>query len=984
MAERISKMLAALSDGQPVDWDAADQGSDRRRRRVRALRSLATVISAHRTIQPLRQGGNVPAPDAVSAAPAAGRASIGTWGPYVLVEHLGAGTSADVFRAYDPKLDRDIALKLLMPFHSGRDRGDAVIAEGRSLARVRHPNVAAVFAAERVGGRVGIAMELIQGQSLEQILAAQGVLDAATTLTIGLQLCAAVGAVHKAGLVHRDVKAQNVVREPGGRLVLTDFGTAVDYIAGPSAVMAGTPAYTAPEVFLGEKASPQSDVYSLGVILFRMMTGTFPAEGETVSALRQWHRNGRRRRLADLRGDVAPGLAAVIDRSLAPRPEDRYATADAMGEALKGAHQPRQRRWLATAAVAATLAAVLAAVMWLGADISRAPANDAATQASPVAFEPDDWVLVSNFENATGEPELDSAITYAVERELGRSRHANVIPRERVEDALRLMRRPLESILDERLAREVAVRDGDVRIIVAGRVDRLGSRYVIGARLVDPGTGRVVASTMADAGSQENLAEAASDVADRLRELLGEAPAIVRESEALERATTPSLQALQLYSESYQMGRRNQWPGALELAQRAVAADSDFATAQIWLAWTLLRTGAAPDTYLPVARRAFELAETTNAAERFWITASYYGMTGDTRRVEGAYQALLQLQPGHVWGVNNLANIYTRQHRAREALPYEQRAADLRPNDAIANFAVAHRVVRLLGDFEKARPYMVRFRHQSAPEWPDQLAWAYHFDAAERLARRDVAGATQEVTSILQHLGAAPEWVRDPLIGKAVLFYLTTGQAREALAATERFQDREFYYPYYRSYIAFTLGDPRTARDYVERISFSPYVNSHVWLMAQLGMADYAEHWLAGKPIPPYQVEQTYDGMIRRARGDARGSIPVFERALANKNPGHHARTASDLAAALLSVGQSARAVDVLRESYHFDRTADVEVGGPYGHHWMPNALLLAERCDDAECQADAELARKDVEQLLASADADFPLLLRLQRLPRD
>ena len=361
MGKRLSEMLRALSDGEPLDWEAADQSTEKQRRRVHTLRALSEVISAHRTVQPLRDAR--PSQDASRETPVSQESPLGTWGPYVLIEYLGGGSSADVFRAYDPRLDRHLALKLLTPFHSGRDHGDAVIAEGRNLARVRHPNVAAVFAAERLGGRVGIAMELVSGDSLEQIQSAHGVFDAATTASIGLQLCDALEAVHQAGLIHGDVKAQNVVREPDGRLVLTDFGTAVDHGDARATVIAGTPAYTAPEVFFGHEASVLSDVYSLGVLLFRMLTGSFPVEGDTIAALRQTHRDQSQLRLADLRDDVPAALAEVVAKALAHSPQDRYASAGAMREALQStlsssAGEQRQsvaRRWLAVAAVAVIL-----------------------------------------------------------------------------------------------------------------------------------------------------------------------------------------------------------------------------------------------------------------------------------------------------------------------------------------------------------------------------------------------------------------------------------------------------------------------------------------------------------------------------------------------------------------------------------------------------------------------------------------------------
>jgi serine/threonine protein kinase len=989
MGKRLTEMLRALSDGQPLDWDAADQGSERRRRRVRTLRGLARVISAHRTVQPLRVATSIQ--DASAAAGVSEESALGTWGSYVLVEHLGAGTSADVFRAYDPRLDRDLALKLLTPFHSGRDRGDAVIAEGRNLARVRHPNVATVFAAERLGGRVGIAMELVRGDSIEQTLATKGVFDAAATVATGLQLCAALEAVHEAGLVHRDVKAQNVIREPGGRLVLTDFGTAVDHSGAPAAVMAGTPAYTAPEVFLGHDFSVRSDLYSLGVLLFRMLTGAFPVEGDTITVLRQSLRDQRQQRLADLRHDVPDALADVIAKALAYDPSDRFANAGSMHQALQrtlaaNSHEQRQRvtsRWRAVAAAALMLTATLAGVLWSLRSADIGGTQGQATSGVP-AFPSDSWVLVSQFTNATGDPQLGAAVTYAVERELARSRHVNVIPPERVEDALRMMKQPLDAALDEELAREVSERDGAVRVIVAGRVGKFGSRFVVDARLLDPPTARVFATATADAATADDLAGASRTVAQRVRELLGEAPALVRDTQPLERATTPSLNALRLYSESYRMGRRRQWPGALELVQQAVAADPEFATAHIWLAWALWNTKAPSHIYLAAAERAVAQASSVDDKERFWIMGSYYYMVGDEKRAEGAYQALLQLDPGHVWALGNLTQMYQRQDREREALPYALRAAELRPNDAFADFGLAHRLATLLGDFDQARPYVNRFKAASPREWPAQLAWAYYFDAAERLAQRDVSGATAHVMSILNDLEDAPEWMRDHLVAKAVRYFLATGQARHALAALDRFADRQFFYAYYRAYTAFALEDWRTARDYISDVPLNYLVASAVWLMARLGFPDDAEQWLEKRQTNRQEIDRVVGGSIRFAQGDVRGSIPMLEATRALKVPGNHARATRDLADALLKQARTDRAIRLLREAFYFDRDADKNADGPYGHEWMPNAMLLAELCFQSKCRTEAEAVLKDLTALLVLADDDFPLRVRLDKLKNE
>jgi serine/threonine-protein kinase len=247
-----------------------------------------------------------------------------------------------VYRAWDPRLDREVALKLLRP---GPDDGKQVIEEARLLARVRHPNVVTIYGADRIGGRVGLWMEFVRGQTLEKILAAQGPLSAAEASTIGTAVCQALSAVHAAHLVHRDVKAQNVMREAGGRIVLMDFGAGLDLRPHVTADrIAGTPLYLAPEVMNGAAAAATADVYSTGVLLFHLVTGSFPIAGDTLADVRSAHRGRQRRRLRDLRPDLPPAFVQTVEHALSPNPADRFETAGALEAALGDAMAGRLRR----------------------------------------------------------------------------------------------------------------------------------------------------------------------------------------------------------------------------------------------------------------------------------------------------------------------------------------------------------------------------------------------------------------------------------------------------------------------------------------------------------------------------------------------------------------------------------------------------------------------------------------------------------------
>lgn len=301
------------------------------------------------------------------------------WGPLALREVLGAGTFGEVHRAWDPALQRDVALKLR--------RAEAGVLrwldEGRALARVRHPNVVVVHGADLREGRAGIWMEHIEGRTLEDELRARGPLPVRDVARIGLELSSAVQAVHASGLTHGDIKAANVMLEPRAgaepRTVLMDFGTVRDLAAGEDLadlMRAGTPLILAPEVLGGEPATARSDVYALGALLFRLLTGRYPVESVTLDELRLAHASGRRAMIGTFRRDVPGALVRVIERSLSPDPALRFASARDFHHALIAVAEPARvwRRRVLVAGAAASLAALLAsAVLWIlrpGADIN--------------------------------------------------------------------------------------------------------------------------------------------------------------------------------------------------------------------------------------------------------------------------------------------------------------------------------------------------------------------------------------------------------------------------------------------------------------------------------------------------------------------------------------------------------------------------------------------------------------------------------------
>jgi Tfp pilus assembly protein PilF len=324
-------LAESIADGAPIDWDAAEAGaSDHDLAMIRQLRVLSNLAGLHRSLPSAASE----APGAAPARQAIAAPAIGSWAHLALIERLGGGTFGDVYRAWDRHLEREVALKLLRADESIDDLHASRIAmEGRLLARVRHPNVISVHGVDVHDRRVGLWMELVRGATLEQRLLEDGPFSAREASLVGIDLCRALAAIHAAGLIHRDVKAQNVMREDGGRIVLMDLGTGREAGAGGGHVspdLAGTPLYLAPEIFSGAAASERTDLYSLGVLLYHLVTGSFPVRATTVQELHNGHKQGLSLRLRDARADLPTAFVRVVDRAIASDPQQRYATAGAL------------------------------------------------------------------------------------------------------------------------------------------------------------------------------------------------------------------------------------------------------------------------------------------------------------------------------------------------------------------------------------------------------------------------------------------------------------------------------------------------------------------------------------------------------------------------------------------------------------------------------------------------------------------------------
>lgn len=308
----LHAVARALADGEEIDWAAvarSDGGADGCLEEMRMLDAIARACAA---------------PLELPEGPAT---ELEGWGALRIRERVGAGGFGEVYRAFDTVLHREVALKLRkLAGEEERAAFESHLEEARRLARVRHPNVLAVYGVEIHEGRAGMWTDFIRGETLEDRLTRDGPLPAEEVVLVGLDLCAAIGAVHDAGLIHGDIKTANAMREESGRTILMDFGAGIRSAAPASPIGAspqGTPIAMAPELIEGGPPSVASDLYSLGVLLYRLATGRYPITASSWSELVERHRTGTTLPVRELRPDLPLPLSRVIDRCLATAADAR-------------------------------------------------------------------------------------------------------------------------------------------------------------------------------------------------------------------------------------------------------------------------------------------------------------------------------------------------------------------------------------------------------------------------------------------------------------------------------------------------------------------------------------------------------------------------------------------------------------------------------------------------------------------------------------
>jgi serine/threonine protein kinase/tetratricopeptide (TPR) repeat protein len=577
---------------------------------------------------------------------------------------LGIGGMGAVYRVHDDELDRDVALKLIRSdIGENPEALERFKREIQLSSKVTHKNVLRVYDLGASEGIKYLTMQFVEGEDLSTILKREGRLPNARLTHIFRQILEGLIAAHEQGVVHRDLKPQNIMLDASDNVFVTDFGLAKSLEQSgmtQTGVIVGTPYYMSPEQVKGSPIDHRSDIYSLGVILYQMSTGQLPFTGSSPYEVMAQRLHAVPAPAAKLNPDLPAYLGKILERCMTIDPVARYQTVrdvltdlDAGGFRTTLRFEVAKRPWLRP-----TLAAVLIVGLGAGALLlfrARKPQPPASPGAANQAIS----LAILPFRNASGDSSIDwlgPSLAEMLLTDVGRSASLRTVPPNRIQQVLRDLRISSESTVDPATVRKLA-QFSSADSMVSGQYLKLGSAIRIDATLEDVQRQRSI-HLKAQAPDQNGLQAAVDQLAQAIREGLSLSSDALKEMKATAfKPSTHSLEALKSYNEGLQLARQGNQSEALKKFQDAVHADSEFALAYARLAQTYSILGYDTEAEKN-SRRAVEIAQRLPAQERYLINASHARIVNDTEKAIAAYEGLAKVSPDDSEVNFELAGLY--------------------------------------------------------------------------------------------------------------------------------------------------------------------------------------------------------------------------------------------------------------------------------------------------------------------------------------
>jgi serine/threonine protein kinase/Flp pilus assembly protein TadD len=683
-------------------------------------------------------------------------------GRYQIIEELGKGGMGKVYKAQDTEIKEKVALKLIKPEISvDKKTIERFQNELKYARKISHRNVCRMYDLNKEAGSYFITMEFVSGEDLKSFIRRSGRLTISKGIDIVKQICEGLDEAHRLGVVHRDLKPSNIMIDNDGNARIMDFGIARSIegkgITG-AGVMIGTPEYMSPEQVEGKDIDQRSDIYSLGVILYEMLTGRVPFEGETALniAVKQKTENPVNPR--EYNEQISEDLSSVILKCLEKEKEKRYQSASELRSELKDIEGGLpttekilpQRKPLTSREITVTFGlkrllvpslifvgvVVIAFIMWK--ILSKNRTVPVPTDKPSLA--------VMYFENNTGDENLNhyrKAISDLLITDLSQSQHLKVLSGSKLFNILRELNLLEEKSYSSNDLEKVAARGG-VKHILLGSYTKAGDTFRINLNLQDASTAELVASERVEGTGEESIFSMVDDLTHKIKTNFKLSQEQIRADidKDVKQITTSSPEAYKYYIEGSEYFDNEDFMQAIEFYKKAIDVDPEFATAYRSMAMAYNNMGFFSEGRKYV-QKAFEYSNRISERERYRNEAEYYSLSERTsdKAIE-AFLKLLEQYPDDSAGRNNLGMFYNELEQWDSAIEQLELAIHKYKHDGVQPYMNLADAYMAKGLYDKAKETLELYINK----FSDNAFIRFYLSRVYSL-QRDYGNAKNEINS---------------------------------------------------------------------------------------------------------------------------------------------------------------------------------------------------------------------------------------------